>query len=104
MVTLVVHVKIILEHVVTPTLVVSTKVGTLEFLTTTIPLTPPQIGVGLEITLLSNTTHALEIFATPITTFEERPVQLKATSKIGIQPMSNIEFVEMTNNIIVEKT
>jgi len=67
-------------------------------------LTPPQIGVRLEITLLSNTPHASKVFATPITTFEERLVQRKATSKIGIQPMSNIEFVETINTILVEET
>jgi hypothetical protein len=61
MVTLVVHVKTIFEHVATPTLVVNTRVGTLKFLTITIPLAPPQIGVGLEITLLSNTPQALEV-------------------------------------------
>jgi hypothetical protein len=57
MITLIVHVKVILEPIVTPTLVVSTRVGTLEFLTTTIPLTPPHISVGLGITLVSNTPH-----------------------------------------------
>jgi hypothetical protein len=43
----------------------------LEFLSTNLPLAPHQIGIGQEIILISSTPHALEVFMTPITTFEE---------------------------------
>jgi hypothetical protein len=48
MITLTIPVEVILE-LVTPSLVVSSGLESLEFLFTTILLTPPQIGVGLEI-------------------------------------------------------
>jgi hypothetical protein len=47
-ITLIILVEVILE-LVTPSLVVSSGFEYLEFLFTTILLTPPQIGVGLEI-------------------------------------------------------
>jgi hypothetical protein len=46
------------EHVDTSSFVVSNKLGTLKFLSITIPLTPPQIGVGLGNILISNAFHA----------------------------------------------
>jgi hypothetical protein len=46
---LTIPVEVILELVVTLSLVVSSGLESLEFLFTTILLTPPQIGVGLEI-------------------------------------------------------
>jgi hypothetical protein len=51
-------------------------VGPLECLSTTLPLTPHQIGIGQEIILIINIVHALEIFTTtPIANFEETPDQ-----------------------------
>jgi len=47
------------------------KLDLLEFLLATLPLTPHQIGIGQDITLITNTPHALEVFMTPIVTFEE---------------------------------
>jgi hypothetical protein len=52
---------------------VSSILEFLEFLFTTILLTPPQIDVGSKITLIYNTPHALEVFTTPKMTFEETP-------------------------------
>ncbi len=48
-ITLTIPVEVILELVLTLSLVVSSGLESLEFLFTTILLTPPQIGVGLEI-------------------------------------------------------
>ncbi len=42
----------------------------LEFLFVSLPLTPHQIGIGKEITLISSTPHASKVFTTPIATFE----------------------------------
>lgn len=69
--TIDVSVEVIVEDVATPSLAVSNRV---EPLFATIPLTPLQIGVGQEIILISNTPHALKIFATPTTTFVETHV------------------------------
>jgi hypothetical protein len=70
-VTLIISVEVIFKHVNAPSFVVNNNLETLKFLSTTITLTPPQIGVGLQITLISNTLHAQEVFTMPITTFEE---------------------------------
>jgi hypothetical protein len=99
MVTLVIPIKVILESIVAPSFVVSNKLETLEILFTTIPLTPPQIGVGLDIILISNTPHALEVFIMPITSFEKTPNQHKIATKIGIQVLSQVELVEEANAI-----
>jgi hypothetical protein len=84
MVTLAILVEVIPEPIDAPSFVVNNKLETLKFLFTTIPLTPPQISVGLDITLISNTPHASKVFATPITSFEETPYQHKIATKIGI--------------------
>jgi hypothetical protein len=84
LVTLVIPIEVILELIVAPSFVVSNKLKTLEFLFTTIPLTPPQIGVGLEIIFISNTIHALEVFIMPVTSFEKTLDQHKFTTEIGI--------------------
>jgi hypothetical protein len=47
------------------------RINSLEFLFVTLPLTPHQIGIGWEITLISSTLHALEVFMMPIMTFEK---------------------------------
>jgi hypothetical protein len=43
----------------------------LEFISISVPLTPHQIGIGQEVTLISNTPHASKVFITPIMTFED---------------------------------
>ncbi len=68
--------KSVKEHIelVDPSFtVLDSKVEPLEFLFTSLPLTPHQIGIGQEITLISSTPHASKVFMTPITTFEETP-------------------------------
>ncbi len=55
--------------------ILDSKVEPLEFLSTSLPLTPHQIGIGQDITLISSTPHASEVFTTPIATFEETPEQ-----------------------------
>ncbi len=42
----------------------------LEFIFTSVLLTPHQIGIGQEVILISSTFHASKVFTTPITTFE----------------------------------
>jgi hypothetical protein len=59
------------EHVDPSFIVFDSETGPLEFLLATLPLTPHQIGIGQDITLITNTPHALEVFMTPIVTFEE---------------------------------
>jgi hypothetical protein len=51
--------------------ILNSRLKSLEFISTSVPLTPHQIGIGQEVTLISNTLHALEVFSTPITTFED---------------------------------
>jgi hypothetical protein len=52
-------------------IVLDRGVGPLEFLSTSLLLTPHEIGIGEEITLISSTPHVLKVFTTPIVTFEE---------------------------------
>jgi hypothetical protein len=51
--------------------ILNSRLGSLEFITTIVLLTPHQIGIGQEVTLISNTLHASKVFTTPITTFED---------------------------------
>jgi hypothetical protein len=51
--------------------ILDSRLKYLEFMSINVPLTPHQIGIGQEVTLISNTPHALEVFTTPITTFED---------------------------------
>jgi hypothetical protein len=71
MIILTIPIEFIPKPIDAPSLLVNNKLETLKILITTIPLTPPQIGVGLDITLISNTPHASEVFIMPITSFEE---------------------------------
>jgi hypothetical protein len=41
-----------------------------KFLSTSVPLTPHQIGISQELILISNIPHASKVFTTPIVTFE----------------------------------
>jgi hypothetical protein len=53
--------------------ILNSRLESLEFITTNVLLTPHQIGIGQEVTSISNTLHASEVFTTPITTFEDTP-------------------------------
>jgi hypothetical protein len=56
-----------------PFTIFNNRVKPLEFLFTTLPFTPCQIDIGQEITLISSTFHAFDVFMMPIMTFEETP-------------------------------
>jgi len=103
-VIIVIFVEVTAKHVVTPSLVVSSRVEPLKFLFTNIPLTPPQIGVGLEIILISTTTlHASKVFVMPPTNFVKTLVQLEFVVEIGTQLLSSVEHVGETTTKPIEK-
>jgi hypothetical protein len=54
--------------------ILNCRLESLEFITTNVFLTPHQIGIGHEVTLISNTLHTSKVFTTPITTFEDTPI------------------------------
>jgi hypothetical protein len=96
-ITLVIPIEVILE-LVTPSLVVSSGLEFLEFLFTTILLTPPQIGVGSKITLISNTPHASKVLTTPLMTFEETLNLLIEDYNKNMQYTSCIKGIHNTPN------
>jgi hypothetical protein len=51
--------------------ILNSRLKFLEFISTNVPLTPHQISIGQEVILISDTLHALKVFSTPITTFED---------------------------------
>jgi hypothetical protein len=102
-VTIVIFVEVTAKHVVTPSLVVSSRVEPLKFLFTNIPLTPPQIGVSLEIILISTTLHALKVFVMPLTNVVKTFVQLEFVVEIGTQLLSSVEHVGETIIKPIEK-
>ncbi len=53
--------------------ILNNRLESLEVLSTNVPLTPHQIGIGQKVILISNTPHALEVYTTPIVTFEDKP-------------------------------
>jgi len=57
-------------------------------------LIPHQIGIRQELTLISSTSYALEVFTTPITTFEDTPNRQKTIVLIGLQIMNWAEPME----------
>jgi hypothetical protein len=65
-----------------------------EFLSTSVPLTPHQIGISQEVTLISN---ASEIYTTPIVTFEETHDRQKTVVPTSLQILSQIKLVEATS-------
>jgi hypothetical protein len=65
------------EHVNPPFTIIDNRLESLEFISTNVPLTPHLIGIGQKVTLISNTMHPLEVFTTPITTFEDTHDQQK---------------------------
>ncbi len=78
------------------------KLESLEFLSTTIPLTPPQIGVGPKITLISNTPHASKVFTMLVMTFEETLDWQRIVAKIGIQILNQVETMEEVNVVLAK--
>jgi hypothetical protein len=54
-----------------PFIILNSGVRLLKLLYVTLFMTPHHLGIGQEITLISNTFHALEVFTKPIMTFEE---------------------------------
>jgi hypothetical protein len=60
------------------------------------------VVIGLEITLISSTPHALEIFTMPIITFLKKPNQHRIVVKTNIQILNQDEPMELTNVIIIE--
>jgi hypothetical protein len=53
------------EHVNPTYTILDNRLESLEFLSTSILLTPHQIGIGQEVTLISNTPHVSKVFTTP---------------------------------------
>jgi hypothetical protein len=51
----------------------------------------------LEVTLISSTPHALKVFTTPITSFEDTPNQQNITMPIGFQILSQVELMEVAS-------
>ncbi len=101
--TIVIFLEVTAKHVVTPSLVVSSRVEPLKFLFINIPLTPPQIGVSLEIILISTTLHALKVFVMPLTNVVKTLVQLEFVVEIGTQLLSSVEHVGETIIKPIEK-
>jgi hypothetical protein len=65
-------------------IVLDSRVEPLELLSTSLPLTPHQIGISQEIVLISSTPPTLEVFTTPIITFEKTHDQQKTTMLISL--------------------
>ncbi len=63
-----------------------------------------EIGVSIDITLISNTPHTWKLFSTSITTFDEILVQLEVAAETRIQLMNSFEPVETPSIIHVEET
>ncbi len=63
-----------------------------------------EIGVSIEITLISSTLHTSKLFSTHITTFDEILVQLEVAAEAHIQLMNNFEHVTTPSIIHVEET
>jgi hypothetical protein len=59
------------EHVNPSFIALNSKVKYLEFLYASLFQTPHQIVIRQQITLISSTPHALEVFTIPTTTFED---------------------------------
>ncbi len=75
-------------------IVLNSRVKYLEFFFTSLFLTPHQIGIGQKITLISSTLHALKVFMTPITTFEETLDRQKTATLTSFQILNQVELVE----------
>ncbi len=53
--------------------------------------------------MISNTLHALEVFTTPITTFEVMPDRQKTIVPTNLQILSQVELVEVISVEHVEE-
>ncbi len=65
------------EHVepVNPSFtILDSKLESLKFLFASLPLTPHQIGIRQEVILIPSTSHASEVFTTPIATLKTHPI------------------------------
>ncbi len=68
-------------------------------------MTPHHVSLGQEITLITNTPHGLEVFTTPIVTFEKTPNRQKIfVAPTCFQILSQIELVEELGAKLVEET
>jgi hypothetical protein len=63
--------------------ILDSRLESLEFISISVPLTPHQIGE--EVILISSTLHALEVFTTPITTFEDTLDRWKITTPTSLK-------------------
>jgi hypothetical protein len=54
------------EHVNISFTILDNRLESSKFLSTKVLMSPHQIGIGQEVILISNTSHALKIFTTPI--------------------------------------
>jgi hypothetical protein len=61
------------EHVNPSFTILDSRLEYLELISINVPLTPHYIGIGQEVTLISNTPHVSEVFTTPIATFGDTP-------------------------------
>jgi len=66
-------------------------------------LTPHNIGIGQEVTLISSTLHVLKVFTTPIMSFQNTLECQKTTMLIGLQTLSQVELVEVVGVEFVEE-
>ncbi len=69
-------------------IILDSRLESLEFTSINVFLTPHQIGIGQELTLISSTSHASEVFTTPIMTFEDTANCQKTIVPIGLQILS----------------
>jgi hypothetical protein len=53
--------------------------------------------------LISNASHALEVFKTPIATFKDTPNRQKIVAPTGLQIFNQVEFMEVANAEFVEE-
>ncbi len=81
-------------------IILDNRVKPLEFLSSSLPLTPRR---GQEIHLISSIPHALEVFTTPTTTFEETLDQQKTPMLTSFQILSQVKPMEEANmNLLKE--
>ncbi len=91
------------EHVNISFTILDNILDYLKFIFPSVPLTPHQIGIGQEVTLISNTSHALKVFSRPIMTFEDALDHHKTTTPTDRQIFSKTKLVEVTNVQLIEE-
>jgi hypothetical protein len=82
--------------------ILDSRLEFLEFISINILLTPHQIGIGQEVTLIFNTLHALEVFTTPIVTFEDTLDRPKIVAPTDLQ-INQVKLVEVIGVEFVKK-